>query len=69
MSTSLLYHEFGIRGYTYTRTAFDGGTIHFAIDQRDGVRLCSWFLRAGLETKNKNQKQILTPHSADPTLR
>jgi|GEM_PF-4650222 len=61
MSTSLLYHEFGIRGYTYTRTAFDGGTIHFAIEQRDGrgmvsrdgVRLCSWFLRAGLETKNK----------------
>ena len=22
-------------------------------DQRDGVRLCSWFLRAVFETKNK----------------
>jgi len=33
MSTSLLYHAFGIRGYIYTRTAFVGGTIHFAIDQ------------------------------------
>ena len=33
MSTSLLYHAFGIRGYSYTRTAFVGGTIHFAIDR------------------------------------
>src|SRR5271157_6304108 len=31
MSTSLLYHAFGIRGYTYTQTAFVGGTIHLWI--------------------------------------
>jgi hypothetical protein len=24
MSTSLLYHAFGIRGYQYTRTAYQG---------------------------------------------
>ena len=41
MSTSLLYHAFGIRGYTYTRTAFVAGTICFAFDQRKKPLSCS----------------------------
>jgi transposase len=41
MSTSLLYHGFGIRGYTYTRTAYEGGTIHFAIEQDKKPLCCS----------------------------
>jgi transposase len=40
MSTSLLYHAFGIRGYTYTRTAFIEGAIHFTMDQRNGSLRC-----------------------------
>ena len=27
MSTSLLYHAFGIRGYEYTRTLYESGTV------------------------------------------
>ena len=27
MSTSLLYHAFGIRGYEYVRTQYEGGRI------------------------------------------
>ena len=29
MSTSLLYHGFGIRGYEYTRTDFVSGKVIF----------------------------------------
>ena len=41
MSTSLLYHAFGIRGYHYTRTDYqDGGTI-FTIHQEPETCRCS----------------------------
>jgi len=33
MSTSLLYHGFGVRGYEYVRTEYVGGQIHFTIRQ------------------------------------
>lgn len=33
MSTSLLYHAFGVSGYTHRRTEFVGGEIHVTIDQ------------------------------------
>jgi transposase len=33
MSTSLLYHAFGIRGYHYTRTDYQGGQVIFTIHQ------------------------------------
>jgi transposase len=33
MSTSLLYHAFGIRGYRYTRTDYQGGQVIFTIHQ------------------------------------
>src|SRR4051794_13018171 len=41
MSTSLLYHAFGIRGYHYTRTDYqDGGTI-FTVRQEPETCCCS----------------------------
>ncbi len=33
MSTSLLYHAFGVRGYVHQRLEYDGGEIHFTIEQ------------------------------------
>ena len=33
MSTSLLYHAFGIRGYEYVRTDYSGGATLFTIRQ------------------------------------
>lgn len=33
MSTSLLYHAFGVRGYQYVRTEYEGGQILFTIRQ------------------------------------
>ena len=33
MSTSLLYHAFGIRGYKYLRTKYEEGAVVFTIEQ------------------------------------
>ncbi len=41
MSTSLLYHAFGIRGYTYLRTEYDNGQTIFTIEQKPESYRCS----------------------------
>jgi transposase len=41
MSTSLLYHAFGIRGYQYTRTDYQGGQTIFTIHQEPRTCRCS----------------------------
>ena len=41
MSTSLLYHAFGIRGYEYTRTDYQGGQTVFTIHQDPKTCRCS----------------------------
>jgi transposase len=41
MSTSLLYHTFGIRGYYYTRTDYQGGQTIFTIRQEFETCRCS----------------------------
>lgn len=41
MSTSLLYHGFGIRGYTYVKTAYEGGQVIFTIRQERGDLRCA----------------------------
>lgn len=39
MSTSLLYHGFGIRGYRYVRTSYEGGRVVFTVGQeREDLR-------------------------------
>ena len=41
MSTSLLYHAFGIRGYEYVRTDYQGGATIFTIQQDPETCRCS----------------------------
>jgi transposase len=41
MSTSLLYHAFGTRGYRYVRTAYTEGQTIFTIRQEPGTCRCS----------------------------
>jgi transposase len=41
MSTSLLYHAFGIRGYQYIRTDYRGGEVFFTIGQDLEMCHCS----------------------------
>jgi transposase len=40
MSTSLLYHAFGIRGYEYVRTEYQGGAVIFTIRQETKTFRC-----------------------------
>lgn len=41
MSTSLLYHGFGIRGYSYVKTAYEAGQVMFTIRQERGDLRCA----------------------------
>ena len=41
MSTSLLYHAFGIRGYKYTRTEYHNCKVVFTIVQEPETCRCS----------------------------
>jgi transposase len=41
MSTSLLYHAFGIRGYDYVNTAYQGGRVLFTSRERRHTYRCS----------------------------
>jgi transposase len=41
MSTSLLYHAFGLRGYDYLSTAYDNGHVRFTVAQRLHTRRCA----------------------------
>jgi len=40
MSTSLLYHGFGIRGYEYVKTEYEGGRVVFTVCQRPETLRC-----------------------------
>jgi transposase len=40
MSTSLLYHAFGVRGYEYVRTEYQGGQTIFTIRQEAKTLRC-----------------------------
>jgi len=41
MSTSLLYHAFGVRGYLCLRTEYLGGEVHFTVAHPDKELRCS----------------------------
>jgi transposase len=41
MSTSLLYHGWGLRGYQYVRTSYQHGTIRFSVEQDPCTFCCS----------------------------
>ncbi|MBV8677976.1 MAG: ISL3 family transposase, partial [Planctomycetaceae bacterium] len=41
MSTSLLYHAFGTRGYQYVRTTYTGGQVIFTLRQEPQTCRCS----------------------------
>jgi len=41
MSTSLLYHGFGVRGYRYVATKYEQGSIIFVIERKPDTYCCS----------------------------
>ncbi len=68
MSTSLLYHGFGVRGYAYVRTEYVGGEIAFTVRQdrrklRCAVCGCRRLIRRGEVTRRFRTPPIGSKHT------
>jgi hypothetical protein len=55
MSTSLLYHAFGIRGYEYTRTDYQDGHTIFTIHQ--DPKTCGYSACGSPQVESRGQVQ------------
>ena len=60
MSTSLLYHAFAIRGYKYTRTAYDNGKVIFSIYQEPETYRCSVCGSARVISRGQVERRFLS---------
>jgi len=61
MSTSLLYHAFGIRrGYKYTRTIYKGGSIIFVIEPKEHSLQCPLCSSPKVIRKGRSWRMIRT---------
>jgi transposase len=58
MSTSLLYHGFGIHGYEYVRTRYEGGQVIFTIRQKRENLRCSVCRSRHVVRKGTTQRQF-----------
>ena len=58
MSTGLLYHAFGIRGYEYVRTEYRGGQVIFAIDQECKTLRCAACGSRDVQPRGRVQRQF-----------
>jgi transposase len=61
MSTSLLYHGFGVRGYRYVRTEYQGGGVVFTIRQDREQLACSACGSALVVLRGKVERRFLAP--------
>src|SRR4051794_39763115 len=60
MSTSLLYHAFGIRGYQYTRTDYRDGQTIFTIHQEPETCRCSACGSSHVQSRGQVQRRFQT---------
>ena len=60
MSTSLLYHAFGVRGYRYLKTGYVGGEVIFTIEQPWETCRCSACGSENLIGRGKNRRRFRT---------
>lgn len=58
MSTSLLYHAFGIRGYQYTRTDYEGGQVIFTIRQDPKTYRCAACRSADVLSRGRVERRF-----------
>jgi transposase len=58
MSTSLLYHAFGVRGYQYVRTDYQGGQTTFAIRQDDKTLRCPACGSRDVRPKGRSERRF-----------
>lgn len=68
MSTSLLYHSFGIRGYEYRRTDFFEGRVAFCIEQPRARYRCSECGSAAVHAQGHKERLLQSvPIGLKPT--
>src|SRR3954451_2333650 len=60
MSTSLLYHAFGIRGYTYRRTDYQGGQTIFSIEQEPETCRCPACGSTQVQSRGRVERRFRT---------
>jgi transposase len=60
MSTSLLYHAFGIRGYEYTRTDYQDGQVIFTIHQEPETCRCSACGSPRVQSRGRVERRFRT---------
>src|SRR3954467_4467187 len=60
MSTSLLYHAFGIRGYHYTRTDYQGGQVLFTIRHDPETCRCSACGSPQVQSRGRVERRFRT---------
>src|SRR3954466_1652430 len=60
MSTSLLYHAFGIRGYQYTRTDYQGGQVIFTVRQEPETCRCSACGSPQVQSRGRVERRFRT---------
>jgi transposase len=60
MSTSLLYHAFGIRGYQYTRTEYEDGHTIFTIHQEPESCRCSACGSPQVQSRGRVERRFRT---------
>src|SRR6516165_5722217 len=58
MSSSLLYHAFGIRGYEYVRTEYRGGAVIFTIDQERKTLRCAACGSREVQPRGRAERQF-----------
>ena len=57
MSTSLLYHAFGVRGYQYASTSFVEGQIVFRVKpKRENCRCAVGHRLAGIRQRDRDRQ-------------
>ena len=61
MSTSLLYHAFGIRGYCYRRTAYEDGGIVFTITKDRDELCCPVCACYAVTLRGSTERRFLAP--------
>lgn len=60
MSTSLLYHGFGVRGYRYVKTEYDAGEVIFTIEQPRESYRCSACGSEDVIGRGQNPRRLRT---------
>ena len=58
MSTSLLYHAFGVRGYEYIRTEYQGGQVIFTVDQERKTLRCAACGSRDVQPRGRVERQF-----------